>query len=345
MASSPSSSPPPVFKEEPVVTSWQRASQTAIFQIVRLSLLTFVLVVTMTFAWIFGKSVYESYFRIPEEVEVPAISGKDLTEANQILEKVGLRLAVRESRHTNKFAERTIISQDPSEHRKVRKNREILVVVSMGPELVDVPDLKGKTLREARMMLSNSKLRLGKVTYKEEKPGEPEQVLEQTPPGGDRASKGRTVDLQVQKGSANAMTDIPSWSGMHVYRIEELLARSHLALGSVVWVFSDFVPRGEVVGQTPSKGRKVAYHSQVELEVSAGSQKGRLFKQRRLAIQVPQGSRTQRVSVVVNSEVGADKIFEGSPIGGDHMELLVAGWMGSEVEVYVNDRLQRREKL
>ena len=334
-----------VFAEEPVAAGWKRATQTALFQIARVSLLVFVLVVTIVFAGVFGLSVYNSYFKIPDEVEVPAISGKDLADANKMLESKGLRLAIRESRHTNKFPERTVISQDPGPGHKVRSNREILVVVSMGPELVDVPDLKGKTLREARMILSNSKLRVGKIVYKDEKPGEPEQILEQAPAGGDHVSKGRAVDLQVQKGSANAMTEVPSWTGLHVYRIEDLLARSHLALGSVVWVNNDFVPKGEVVGQTPNKGRKVPFRSLVELEVSAGPKQGRLFKQRRLAIQVPQGSRTQRVSVVVNSEVGADKIFEGSPIGGDRMELLVAGWLGSEVEVYVNDRLQRREKL
>ena len=342
---SPPNQSGPVFHQEPMVAGWKRASQTALFQIARVAILVFVLVVTVSFAAMFGVSVYESYFKIPDEVEVPAISGKDLTEANLMLEKVGLRLAIRESRHTNKFAERTIISQDPGPGRRVRKNREILAVVSMGPELVDVPDLKGKSLREARMILSNSRLRLGKVTFKEEKSGEPEQILEQNPAGGERVSKGGVVDLQVQKGSGNAMTEVPSWEGLYVYRIDELLTRSHLELGSVIWVFSDFVPKGEVVGQSPRKGQKVAFRSQIELEVSAGPKQGRLFKQRRLAIRVPQGSRNQRVSVVVNSEVGADKIYEGSPIGGDRMELLVAGWMGSEVEVYVNDRLQRREKL
>jgi hypothetical protein len=158
-------------------------------------------------------------------------------------------------------------------------------------------------------------------------------------------AKGRAVDLQIQKGSSSATTKMPNWEGEHVYRMENLVRSAHLQLGSIVWVFNDFIPRGEVVAQVPSKGQQVAYQSAVEFKVSAGPSQERLFKQRRLQIAVPRGTRSQRVSVVLNSEVGADRIFDGATVSGDRLELLVAGWSGSEVEVYFNDRLQRREKL
>lgn len=333
------------FEHEPETAGLSRQTHTFVFGMTKMAVLLFLLVTTISFATVFGISIYESYFRIPEEVEVPVITGKELAEANDILERVGLHLSIQESRHTNKHPDRHIISQDPAAGRKVRKDRHILAVVSLGPELVDVPELKGKTLREARILLSNSRLRLGKIVYKEEKVGEPEQILEQRPAGGEKVAKGRAVDLQVQKGSSSATTDMPNWEGTHVYRIEDLLTGAHLQLGSIVWVFSDFVPKGEVVAQTPPHGEKVSYNSAVELHVSAGRSQDKLFKQRRLSIQVPRGTRSQRVSVVLNSEVGADRIFEGATVSGDRLELLVAGWTGSEVEVYFNDRLQRREKL
>lgn len=333
------------FDHEPASAGLQRQAHSLVFQLAKASVLVFVCVMTAVFATIFGLSVYQSYFQIPDEVAVPVITGKELAKANEILENVGLRLSIQESRHTNSHPNGVIISQDPAAGRKVRKQREILAVVSLGPELVDVPDLKGKTLREARILLSNNRLRVGKVTFKEEKVGEPEQILQQRPASGEKVAKGRAIDLQVQKGSSSATTTMPNWQGKHVYRIEDLVTAAHLELGSVVWVFNDFVPRGEVVAQTPPKDQLVAYHSAVELQVSAGPSSEKLFKQRRLSIAVPRGTRAQRVSVVLNSEVGADRIFEGSTVSGDRLELVVAGWTGSEVEVYFNDRLQRREKL
>lgn len=335
----------PQFDHEPGTAGLQRQTHSLVFQLSKVAVLLFVCVMTGSFAAIFGLSVYQSYFQIPDEVAVPAITGKDLAKANDILENVHLKLAIQESRHTNAHPEGVVISQDPAAGRKVRRERQIMAVVSLGPELVDVPDLKGKTLREARILLSNNRLRVGKVTFKEEKVGEPEQILEQRPPGGEKVAKGRAIDLQVQKGSSSATTRMPNWQGEPVYRVEDLLASAHLSLGSVVWVFNDFAPRGEIVGQVPRKGDQVAFHSEVELQVSAGPSQDKLFKQRRLSIAVPRGTRNQRVSVVLNSEAGADRIFSGSTVSGDRLELMVAGWTGSEVEVYFNDRLQRREKL
>jgi beta-lactam-binding protein with PASTA domain len=332
------------FQEESRHSEVSRVASTAFFRLVQTAVLVFLVVVTASFAAVFAETIYLSYFKVPDEVEVPAISGKNIDDANEIMKHFKLKLAVQESRHTAKFAKDVVISQNPSAGRKVRQDREIEAVVSLGPELVDVPDLKGKSLREARMILSNSRLRLGKIVYKPEKGGNPEQILNQKPAGGDRVSKGQNINLEVQKGSGTAITEIPRWTGTHVYRIEDLMAARHLELGSISWVFNDFVPKGEVVSQFPPEGQKVAYRCPMDLEVSAGPTQPHLFKQRTLAIQVPGGSQSQRVSVVLNSDIGADKIFEGSSASGD-MSLLVAGWTGSEVEVYVNDRLQKREKL
>ncbi|MBI3924075.1 MAG: PASTA domain-containing protein [Armatimonadetes bacterium] len=322
-----------------------RASLSFITTVLWAGGLTFVIGVTAWFSYVFGFTIYESYFKIPEEVEVPVLTGSEVRRAYDNLEQLGLKLQVHESRHSKDVPREVILSQSPAPGRKVRKNRAILVVVSLGPELIEVPDLGGKTLREARIVLSNNRLRVGNVSFKEPMQGKPEQVINQRPAAGEMVRKGEAVNLQIQKGGGAALIDVPNWQGVHVDQVQEVVGQSDLHLGSVNWVFSEFVPKGEVVGQVPSGGGKVSPRTPVDFEVSAGPTRGRLFKQRRVSIEVPAGSRSQRVAVVVNSDVGADTIFQGSHLAGDEMELLVAGWPGSEIEVYINDRLQRREKL
>ncbi|MCA9791934.1 MAG: PASTA domain-containing protein [Candidatus Eremiobacteraeota bacterium] len=309
------------------------------------TVLTLLIGVTGWFSYIFGYTIYQSYFQVPEEVEVPAISGKEVAEAYRILESVGLQLQIHESRHEKTVPDRVVISQNPAAGRKVRKNRAILAVVSLGPELIDVPDLKGKTIREAKIVLSNSRLRVGNVTYKDPVYGQPEQILNQRPGPGERVRKGEKINIQVQKGSGSAMIDVPNWKGQHVYDMDRLVADSNLVFSGIVWVFSDYVPQGEVVGQNPDVGNKVTRRTPVELQVSAGPSKGGAFKQRKMHIEVPNGNRSQEVAVILNSEVGASTVFRGQHVGGDEMELLVAGFPGSEIEVYINDQLQSRERL
>lgn len=192
------------FPEESLGAGVLRFSSQLLATVVKSAVLILGVLGTAVFISYFAREVYTSYFQVPSEVEVPKIVGREVTDANRILESVGLRLNVQESRYTNKIPDRVIMSQTPAAGRKVRQNREILAVVSLGPELVDVPDLRGKTLREARILLSNGKLKLGKVVYKKEDQGQPEQVLNQKPAAGDRVSKGQTVNLEVQKGSGSS---------------------------------------------------------------------------------------------------------------------------------------------
>jgi serine/threonine-protein kinase len=192
------------FPEESLGAGVLRFSSQLLATVVKSAVLILGVLGTAVFISYFAREVYTSYFQVPDEVEVPKIVGREVTDANRILESVGLRLNVQESRYTSKIPDRVIMSQTPAAGRKVRQNREILAVVSLGPELVDVPDLRGKTLREARILLSNGKLKLGKVVYKKGDQGQPEQVLNQKPAAGDRVSKGQAVNLEVQKGSGSS---------------------------------------------------------------------------------------------------------------------------------------------
>ena len=312
---------------------------------VKVVVLTGLVGVTLWFSFAFGVTIYQSYFQVPEEVEVPAITGKEVAEAFRLLESVGLQLHVHESRHEKKIPERVVISQDPIAGRKVRKNRAILAVVSLGPELIEVPDLRGKSVRESKIILSNSRLRLGEITFKAAVDGEPEKVLHQTPGAKERVKRGEAINLQVQKGAGSAMIEMPRWTGRPLYNLEKSVVKSDLSLGEVSWVFSDFVPKGEVLSQHPDQGEQVRAKAKVALQVSAGPASKKVFTQRKVHIEVPDGNLSQEVSVVLNNEVGASTIFKGKHMGGDEMELLVAGFSGSEIEVYINDTLARRERL
>ncbi len=301
--------------------------------------------ITLVFSLIYGWTIYESYFKLPEEVEVPVITGKTVEEANEMLAKLGLRLQVHESRYTGK-PEKEIISQNPAPKRKVREGNEILVVVSLGPELMEVPDLMGKSLREVEIELANNALKLGKVTWSKPDPEKPEEVLKQEPAPGKKVKKGTSVDVKMQKGGGpEAMTPVPNLKGKPIYTVTEALARADLQMGGITWKFHQVAARGEVIEQGPPAGSKVSARTLVEFEVSAGPPEGRAYRSRQLAIDVPTGADAQRVSVLLNNGVGTDTVFDGRQASGDTMKLLVSGLPGSEVEVYINDKLTKREKL
>ncbi len=301
--------------------------------------------ITLVFSVIYGWTIYESYFKLPEEVEVPVITGKNVEEANEQLAKLGLRLQVHESRYTTK-PEKEIIAQNPAAKRKVREGNEILVVVSLGPELMEVPDLTGKSLREVEIELANNALKVGKITWSAPDPEKPEEVLKQDPGPGKKVKKGTAINIKMQKGGGpEAMTPVPNLKGKPIYTVSAPLEKADLAMGGITWKFHQVAAKGEVLEQGPPAGSKVSAHTPVEFEVSAGPPEGRVFRSRQLDIAVPNGADAQRVKVLLNNGVGTDTVYDGHQAAADKMTLLVSGLPGSEVEVYINDKLTKREKL
>ena len=150
---------------------------------------------------VFGRTIYRDYLKVPDEVQVPDVKNMEIKEAYEAIESVGLRLQVHENRYDKVVKKRIVLDQNPEGGKMVREGRTILVVVSLGPELMEVPKLTGESLRTAEISLSNAKLRVGKVTFEEAQYGLDEEVVEQNPAAGKEVPRGELVHLRVRRGS------------------------------------------------------------------------------------------------------------------------------------------------
>jgi eukaryotic-like serine/threonine-protein kinase len=103
-----------------------------------------------------------------------------------------------------------VISATPPEGQQVDKGSEVALVVSTGPEQLEVPDVSGKSFDEASSELEAAGF---KVTRKDQETADedPGTVLSQTPKGGSEAAKGSAVTLVVAKEPTEV--DVPDVTG------------------------------------------------------------------------------------------------------------------------------------
>lgn len=186
--------------QAPATEQVASVAQVWIKRLVPLTLALLLLAATLWSLAVFGLTIYRDYLVVPEEVTVPEVTGSEIREAYEAIEKLGLRLHVHENRYDKTVPKRIVLSQDPEAGKQVRKGRTILVVVSLGPELMKVPTLSGESLRTAKIKLSNSKLTLGEVTFEEAAYGEEEAVIKQNPSSGKEVPRGERVHLTVRRG-------------------------------------------------------------------------------------------------------------------------------------------------
>jgi beta-lactam-binding protein with PASTA domain len=125
----------------------------------------------------------------PAPVPVPDVSGGTYDEAAAALAEVRLGATAAEE-FSDSVEAGQVIRTEPAAGQPVARDSVVTVVVSKGPELVDVPDLEDMTVEEASAALRS----IGLVPDVEDfEPGG--QVRAQDPDAGTQLKRGETVTL------------------------------------------------------------------------------------------------------------------------------------------------------
>jgi len=132
-------------------------------------------------------------------VTVPNLIGLDEAAARKKAESVGLQVEVGGERYDEEIPEGKVCKMEPGPGRRVRMGRKILLLLSKGPRDAEVPNLIGKDLEAARILLAKARLVAGEIVYKRSsKPKD--TVIGQAITPGARLPPGSKVDLYVSGG-------------------------------------------------------------------------------------------------------------------------------------------------
>jgi hypothetical protein len=131
-------------------------------------------------------------------VTAPDLVGQELEQARLVASEAGVALTIIEQRHDITVPQSHIIQQVPSAGEQVALNAEIGVVVSLGPEMVTMPDVINFPVPIIQLNLEDMGL---VVAITETSSVEPAGlVISQTPTAGTAITVGHTVTLTVSSG-------------------------------------------------------------------------------------------------------------------------------------------------
>jgi beta-lactam-binding protein with PASTA domain len=139
-----------------------------------------------------GTAVEMTVSKGRKPIEVPDQTGKDATAATRALEKLGLEVDAKEQQNSDTVPKGSVISQSPRDG-TLFKGDTVTLVVSKGPVLVDVPNVVGQQVDQARQALEAAGF---KVTVRKALGGFFGTVRLQDPASG-KAPKGSTITLTI----------------------------------------------------------------------------------------------------------------------------------------------------
>jgi len=241
------------------------------------SLLSSILRVTFIFAAavVFLLIVFFILMRIAisgNEVAVPNVIGKSLTEASRVLNENRLRSPIIEGyKYSGELPKDYVIEQRPEPGQKVKSGREIKVYLSKGAEAGIVPRVIGKSVLEAQSVLKTSGLEVGYIVrvHSDDFPQEG-IVIAHTPAANATVQRGSKVNLLVSLGPYYVLTTVPDLRGMKLQNAAELLKSSGLRLGQVKRQVSlEVKESGIVLEQNPQPNDRVRKGIEVNVVVSS----------------------------------------------------------------------------
>jgi beta-lactam-binding protein with PASTA domain len=224
-------------------------------------------------------------------VAVPRLIGLKEQAAVLRLGQVGLR--PKEVFRPTKKPKGLVVAQKPKEATSLARGAQVTLVVDSGAPRVVVPDVRGKSLAEARAALDALGLESVTTQVAENKP--PGTVVDQGPKTGTKVAKGSAVTLSVVQAKAKTTTatttaaptttaptttaptttaaapqtaTVPDVEGQTEAGAAQRLLQAGV-LASIVFVPADDT-LGTVEQQAKPEGTVVPFRSHVQVNVSTG---------------------------------------------------------------------------
>jgi serine/threonine-protein kinase len=197
----------------------------------------------------------------------PSVLNKTKPVAIEQLDKVGLHAKWLHSIYSDTVQRGLVATQSPGPGDRVHKGATITLRLSLGPEEQAVPDVRGKTLEQAKAALKQAHLKYGGKTTAYSDTVPEGHVIRTDPKVGTRLHVENEVKLVLSKGVRPVK--VPDVSGLPQGRAKQELEAAGFTVKSVQ-DYSDTTPEGDVITTEPAPGTFVAPGSALTLVVSKG---------------------------------------------------------------------------
>jgi len=137
----------------------------------------------------------------PKLAVVPDVKRKTVAEAEAVFKEANLKLRISKKVASEQYAADTVIDTDPGSGTKVYEGDTVNVEVSAGSRFVEVPDLRGMSQDEAKLLLDSIGLGLdSRIEEKRDSDVEKGMVLSQIPEPRKRVERRTQIRIIVSSG-------------------------------------------------------------------------------------------------------------------------------------------------
>jgi len=233
---------------------------------------------------IFGTmQALKTYTRHGVSYPVPDFSGMTEREAFEMAKRMNVIAEIVDSIYLSDAPPGVVVDQIPGAGFRIKESRVVsLIVNSMMPEQVALPQLTNISIRQAMVLAENSGLKIGQTTYE---PSEYNNLVLKVRTGlkeinpGELLYKGTSIDLVIGLTHGNTEVPLPDLTGLTREEAQSYLMNYMLSLGVILYDYSVVTQEDSLNARiwrqspSPSINRNIYTGSSVDIWVSVDSSK------------------------------------------------------------------------
>jgi beta-lactam-binding protein with PASTA domain len=202
------------------------------------------------------------------EFKMPDFTGQRLSEAQISLDELELTYEIASEDYSPGKPPGTILRQIPLSGNKVKPGRQIKFVVSLGQKLIPIPNVAGKSVRQARLELEAAGLLLGEIDWALSDTLPEKLVVFSYPAAGDEIPIGSYVNLMVKHGRASSFTFMPNIEGLTFDNAKRRLGDKLLKVGVISYRTDENYLPETVLEQSEPHGAELDVNTVIDLVLS-----------------------------------------------------------------------------
>jgi len=173
-----------------------------------------------------------------ETEKVPSVTGKTYDEAKKILQAAGFETGLQDSIYSDTARPLQVIRQSPDVEAVVKAGRTVYLTINRAvPPQIEMPDLRGFSIKSATMYLQSLGLKVGDTSYVYDiaRNAVKDQLYNgKTISPGTKVNMGSNIDLVIGNGVIDIELDVPNLVGMTVNDARSLLSSYNIVMGAII---------------------------------------------------------------------------------------------------------------
>ena len=217
---------------------------------------------------LFDVVIMPGYVRMNDGRYMVNVTGKTLQHAMKVLDSEGYNGLVSDTLYSATYEAGTIVDQYPLPNTRVKEGRTVRLKIAHLEKSVSIPDLIGRSIRSAELMLTQSGFEIDTV-YKEFNSDVPSgNVTWQYPKGGDMLNKGMGLHLTVSLGVPPNFYQVPNLFGLSKKKAVNDLRKAGFSVGKLFYRQNEDLIPYTVLDQSISAETVLEEPSTIDLTIS-----------------------------------------------------------------------------